>query len=99
MVVEIEKKVQEVVGMTLAPIIEKELRTTSEDHGSSLKGKGLESSAAALHGTVKDLECTFCWPSRHQSEDSNAIIILAVKKQTLQMQKRCFRCTKPNHLQ
>lgn len=59
--------------------------------------KSRQPSAAALHGTVKKMECFLCKSKKHDTKDCNEAIDLAEKKRLLQQARRCFRCTMPHH--
>lgn len=54
-------------------------------------------SAAALHGTVKGMECFLCNSKKHATKDCPEEIPLTEKKRMLQQGRRCFRCTMPHH--
>ncbi|XP_042148820.1 uncharacterized protein LOC121837293 [Ixodes scapularis] len=77
-------------------------RPSSLTHGSvkrsTINAQTRSSTAAALHGSVDVLECFLCKSKAHGTPECNARIGLAEKKRRLQADRRCFRCTKANHM-
>ncbi|XP_040077258.1 uncharacterized protein LOC120849166 [Ixodes scapularis] len=59
--------------------------------------KTRNATATALHGRTDSMECFLCKSKAHSTPDCNAKIELNEKKRRLQANRRCFRCTKPNH--
>ncbi|XP_042142954.1 uncharacterized protein LOC120837386 [Ixodes scapularis] len=59
--------------------------------------KTRNATATALHGRMDSMECFLCKSKAHSTPDCNAKIELKEKKRRLQADRRCFRCTKPNH--
>ncbi|XP_040079423.1 uncharacterized protein LOC120850811 [Ixodes scapularis] len=77
-------------------------RPPSLTHGfvkrSTINAQTRSSTAAALNGSVDGLECFLCKSKAHGTPECNARIGLAEKKRRLQADRRCFRCTKANHM-
>ncbi|XP_040071686.1 uncharacterized protein LOC120844133 [Ixodes scapularis] len=56
-----------------------------------------QSSAALLHQSTKLNSCFFCNEKNHATAACPADISIEEKKRLLRLERRCFRCTKPNH--
>ncbi|KAG0420672.1 hypothetical protein HPB47_003361 [Ixodes persulcatus] len=60
-------------------------------------GERYQSSAALLHQSTKPDSCFFCKEKNHATAACPADISIEEKKRLLRLERRCFRCTKPNH--
>lgn len=60
-------------------------------------GERYQSSAALLHQSTKPDSCFLCKEKNHATAACPADISIEEKKRLLRLERRCFRCTKPDH--